>query len=314
VDSQITAVADLTEQTRSAKRDVQTGGGTSFTLPFTYTAGNNRLMVFKNGVKQYKDELASTEAAFSPSLTSSQELFGLPTYLIVGVTPSTGSPGGNTWTVTGDHVSDFTAGDTFDVAGNPDPASNGTYTVDSVSAGNPGSPVLTTDIVVVTGSPGNIPDAAVAGGQIGINYEFRLTVDGVTNTVTPVNLVSAGTTVADLLTEMQVGVDAVFGAGVAAVYLQAGNIRIDNLSSPAGSPVPTISMTNGTSSTTSDLFDTINLVVDGFTGGFSVGAAVQWAYFESDGSGNNATSGSLATAIEFNTTTLVTDAIEFLLV
>jgi len=62
VDSKVGTATALLETLPVAPRDVQVGGGTLFSLPFAFTAGDNRLQVFKNGVKQYKDELASATA------------------------------------------------------------------------------------------------------------------------------------------------------------------------------------------------------------------------------------------------------------
>jgi hypothetical protein len=313
VDSEVAGGVASASSSQDALRDVQTGGAVLFSTPFTYTAGNNRLMVFKNGVKQYKDELASSTATFSPGLTSQQILTGLDAYTIVGVSPGEGSPlGTNTWTIDGLHAAEFTAGDTFDVILNGDPASEITYTVASAVT-TPGSPSGTTDIIVAGGSPVGIPQTAFPGGFIGINYEFELTVDGVTNTITPVNVVD-DPTVDNLITQMQSAIDTVVGAGVATVYLHGGDIRVDHQGLSSGSPVPTISISNGTTSTTSDLFDTNNLVVDGFSGSYVSGSAATWGYIESDGAGSNATSNGVAAAVEFNVTTLGTDQIEFLLV
>jgi len=196
-----------------------------------------------------------------------------------------------------------------DVAFNGFPAANTTYTV--VSATAVGSPPLT-NIVVAGGSPEGIPSDATADGRIGINYEFQLTVDGGTSTIGPIEWASIGDTVSDLISSINTALTAVLGAGEASALFYGGNIRIDSARATDGSPVPTISITNGTVATT-DLFDTNNLVVDGFAS-FVTTTAATWGYIESDGSGNNATSGSAAASVEFNATTLGTDIIEFLVV
>jgi hypothetical protein len=298
VDSEISNLILASAGTPDALRDVQPGGGTSFVVSFSYTVGNNRLMVFKNGVKQYKDVQASATAEFIPSLISSQELNGLPTYFITGV-----NLGSNTWTISGDHSADFTAGDTFEVISNGG-GGDGNYTVVSASP-VAGSPTTETDIVVTSIVSGDV------SGTLGIDYEFDLTIDGVNNTVTPVNLVSLGSTVDDLITAMQTAIDLVFGAGAASAYLFDGDIKVDSLSIAGGSPAPGATMANG-SVPTSDLYDALNLGVDGFTGLFTGVSSTAFGYYESDAGGNVAQSGSDSTYIDFHLTTSAPDVIEFL--
>ncbi len=302
VDALVGSAVTGGSESTDALRDVQNGSGTSFFVSFSYTAGNNRLMVFKNGVKQYKDVQASSTAIFSPALVSSQLLTGLDKYTIIGI-----NVGANTWTISGDHSAEFTAGDTFEVSSNGggSPNGNGNYQVASATA--IGSPPTATDIVVA-GSPGIV--AGDATGTLGIDYQFSLTVDGVFNIVTPINVSNTDGTVDSLIIEMQAAVDLVFGAGIAAVYLYDGDIKIDSLGISSGSPLPNISMSNGPVPT-SDLFDLLNLGVDGFTG-FNSAAAVSYGYYESNGPGIVADSGSSAQFVEFNATTIGSDIIEFL--
>jgi len=281
VDAAVTAAASGT--TSAAQRwiagvtDSEIGLGLTqtFTLPFFYTAGTNRLMVYKNGIKLYHDNIAYDDAVFGSALLDTTSTSGLTLYTVVGVV--TGPSG--TWILDGDHTAEINVGDTFQIqndAGGGSPSPNTSYTVASVTLD--ASPARTH--VTVTGT---IDGTAVGNGQLGLDYAFNLYVDGIgspgIHEVGPINAFDAQT-YGDLVTAMQTAVNAVFGAGVATVFLMGNAIRIQSGQLPGtgvayshlvGSPAPR------------DLFGPTNLAVYYFYRNGTPVAGTTLGYYESDG-------------------------------
>jgi len=292
------------------------GLATTFTLPFSYQAGTNRLMVFKNGVKLYHDNIAYDDAIFSSALESAGATAGLTLLTISGVV--TGASG--VWIVDGDHTADIETGNNFQIqgdtgGGSPDP--NAYYTAASVVYdSSPGQTRIT-----VTGT---IPATAVGDGQLGLDYVFNLNLDGIgspdVHEVGPVNAFDAQT-FGNLVSAMQTAIDTTFGANTATVYLIGTNIRVQSQQLP-GIGVAYSNLVG--SPPTRDLFASNNLGDAGFQsflrGGTPVAGAT-YGYYESDGvfdlsplvGGGLAAPGSTANVVTLNDSLSGSDVLEFIL-
>lgn len=310
-------------------------GPAAYTLPFDSIAGYNKVLIFKNGVKQYKDLIGFDEAQFSSTLTSGTSVVGLPSYSIIAFTlgyppgspvpgsplpgsPYAGSPIPAFWTISGDHVSNFTSGDTIRVDSNTGLGIPISYVLIN-------SPVLNNDgdtdlPVTPVGSPGG---TETGDGLLGITYEFQASFDDGSPFTTYYINGNDITLFSDLITSMNTQL-----AGAGSSYLYGSNIRVETLGGTTGSVV----LSNGIHSSTSDLFDATNLGIDGFTGFRNNGIPVPGTvlgYNEGNEIGSPlnagsplgsplgfsvATPGTTFDTIIFNSPLSPTDIVEFLLI
>lgn len=281
VDDEISAISPSSVDLN--QREIALGSdGPVYVLPFSSTVGNNKLLVFINGVKQYKDLIGFDEAQFLSTLTSSTVITGLPSYSVIAFTlgyppgspvpgsplpgsPYAGSPIPAFWTISGDHVSNFTSGDTIRVDGNTGLGTPTSYILIN-------SPVLNNDgdtdlPVTPVGSPGG---TEAGDGSLGITYEFQVSFDDGSPFTTYYINGNDVSIFGDLITFMNTQF-----AGAGTSYLYSNNIRVETSGGTTGSVV----LSNGVHSTTSDLFDSTNLGVDGFTGFRNNGVSVPGTVF-----------------------------------
>jgi hypothetical protein len=250
-------------------------------LPFKYIAGNNRLLVFVNGSKRYKNDEGYADALIMPPINVSTGLGGLPSYSVLEWVA--GSP--SYWVLNDPGaiaVGDFSTGDTIRV-------DNGIgflsipYTVANVpTTVNRGSPAVAYTAIPVApfgGSPIETPGEQLASTVLGIDYDFLLNLDGGGDTpvgtgAVKINGIDASAW-STLILSINNALDSTFGVGLVDCFEWDGNLRFRSLSVAGGSVV----VSNGATATT-DLFDTDNLGADGFDSFDTPVAATTYSYFE----------------------------------
>lgn len=166
VDASVSAIGVIIDRDLHVVAGSPPDGVGPYTTP-EYDVGTNKLWVHVSGIKAYSSIYGYTDVLFTPA-KASFDTTGFSAYTVDSIDTSN-----DIISLTGNVVSDFTAGDQiklYDNTGDPTPA---LYTIATVSAG--GSPVGTvTDLSVVE----DIPITTTNDGNVWIQYEFSINIDG----------------------------------------------------------------------------------------------------------------------------------------
>jgi len=209
---------------RNHSREIIYGANTNIVqLPFDYPAGTNGLFVFRDGRKQYKDVFGFDEISFSSTIIGSSSIAGLPSYTIIELS---GSPQ-DSFVIAGNHLSEFTAGDTFNVYNNVGLGTPTLFTVIGTPTLNASPPGTVIQVTVPASMAGATPD-----GNIGINYTFRVAFDA----SPPGTLYSVNGHLINTFDNLVTQMNTAFG-GSGDAFIVGNKVRVESATGPVGSVV-----------------------------------------------------------------------------